>query len=539
MKKPALGVLAAALVFISAHLYLGSQAIAVFSPTYDEPLHLTAGYVYWKTGDYRLNGYNHPVFSEMWAAFPLLFLKPLIPVFHPAWVEQKWDPVSEYTFADRWLHQNRVPAEKLMEAGRRMQQALSILFGIIITAAGWMLGGALCALLSMGFWAFSTAVLAHGTLVSTDLAFTAFFFLFFFALHYRNSRTGVITAGVALGLCAASKYFFLTVFPCLIAVIGWNLIRKKEPFFPEREGRRAAIIAVVAVFVVALIYRFSELDVFVGGIKHALSLSQAGRSSFFWGRHGTDGWLGYFPLAFLVKTEIAMLAALAISLYVIWRRKISLPALFWIPPLVYLGLACFSKVQIGHRHILVIYPFLFVIASLGLSQMKSRAKPLAFVLVAGLALETWLINPHFLSFFNRLAGGPENGYKYLTDSNVDWGQGMKLLRQALNEADLKNGIYLSYFGTADPHAYGIRYLDIGSDSITRRKDDSAASGMSPTVFAISVTHLQATYYADKTAFSWLAQYKPSKIVAHSIFIYDFSNSPEAIERLKQLRAGPA
>src|SRR6266498_5706938 len=81
---------------IGAHVYLGLGSIRQFAPTYDEPVHLTAGYVYWKTGDYRFNGYHHPPLAEMWAAFPLLFLNPTLPVQRPEWINQEWRAKDQY-----------------------------------------------------------------------------------------------------------------------------------------------------------------------------------------------------------------------------------------------------------------------------------------------------------------------------------------------------------------------------------------------------------------------------------------------------------
>ena len=75
------------------------------------------------------------------------------------------------------------------------------------------------------------------------------------------------------------------------------------------------------------------------------------------------------------------------------------------------------------------------------------------------AVEAIAIHPHFLAYFNEIVGGSANGYKHLTDSNVDWGQGLKALGESLSEKDRADGIYLCYFGTADPHAYGIRAPD--------------------------------------------------------------------------------
>jgi hypothetical protein len=64
--------------------------------------------------------------------------------------------------------------------------------------------------------------------------------------------------------------------------------------------------------------------------------------------------------------------------------------------------------------------------------------------------------PRYLSYFNLFAGGPAGGRYYLSDSNLDWGQDLKRLRETMQEHGLPS-VYLLYFGTADPHAYGIAY----------------------------------------------------------------------------------
>jgi hypothetical protein len=70
-------------------------------------------------------------------------------------------------------------------------------------------------------------------------------------------------------------------------------------------------------------------------------------------------------------------------------------------------------------------PFLFVFAS-RLTLLAGRARrPLAVALPALLlwhAASTTRAGPDFISYFNELAGGPANGWRYLADSNLDWGQ---------------------------------------------------------------------------------------------------------------------
>ncbi|GAH54651.1 unnamed protein product, partial [marine sediment metagenome] len=131
-----------------------------------------------------------------------------------------------------------------------------------------------------------------------------------------------------------------------------------------------------------------------------------------------------------------------------------------------------------------------------------------------------------ISYFNEFIGGPRNGYKYLSDSNIDWGEGLKELGKWYKGQKLK-GIYLCYFGNADPHYYGIKYIPFGMVSQVldeeRTGDKILFSDNDRIVVAISITNLNSTYYSEKGIFDWLKKYKPDKIIAHSIFIYELIN----------------
>lgn len=531
------------LVFASFHIYFGLSSIRQFSPTYDEPVHLTAGAVYWKTGDYRYNGYHHPPLAEMWAAIPMIFMKPHVPRFHPAWIKQRWTPTEQYRFADAFLYRNRISHETLMEAGRKMQLVLSLLVGVALGVAAWILGGGICSLIAVGLWAFSPTMIAHGTLVSTDLAFALFFFLFFFSLIRWEKWGWNVLSGIFLGLCVASKYLSVSVGPVLVVFLGGAylykyFIRKDRRFLREipigRTALRVGVIALTSFLVLLIVYRFADIDVFFGGLKKIFSRSQAGRSSFFMGEHRTTGWIHYFPVVFLIKTPIPILIGLLVSGVLLVRKKISFPALLVVAPLVFFLIACTSKVQIGHRHILAIYPFLFLGIAYGLSRLSGWLKSIPVLMLAWLFISAWMMRPYFLSYFNEAVGGPARGYQYLTDSNVDWGQGLKELRSNLSDEDLSKGIFLSYFGVADPHAYGIPYLSVGSDTITGHQDDRNKPQIRPTKLAISITNYHSTYFRNKEVFEWLKSYQPDAVIAHSLFLYDFSRYPDALERLNAM-----
>jgi hypothetical protein len=128
-------------------------------------------------------------------------------------------------------------------------------------------------------------------------------------------------------------------------------------------------------------------------------------------------------------------------------------------------------------------------------------------------------------------GGSRNGYKYLIDSNVDWGQDLPGLRDYL-EREGNPEIVLSFFGTAAPRTYGIEYQDFYSFNRSGRPERHVNS-LSPAreVFVISANALQCLYFPDKRTFDWLKQREPAAVIGHSLFVYDITHDTESHFRL--------
>ncbi|MHB9154554.1 MAG: ArnT family glycosyltransferase, partial [Endomicrobiales bacterium] len=449
-------------VLIGAHVLLGAGAISALSPTYDEPVHLAAGYSYLRTGDYRLNAFDHPPLAEMWAALPLLALRPSLPLGHPYWEDIRR---FQYPFSDLFLYQNRVDPEKMLNAGRGMILVLSVLLGLLIFFWAKELGGERAGIAGLFLWSFSPAFLAHGTLVTTDMALTLFYFATMYAAWKWWKNNGaeapgsfVVTAalGVSLGLVMASKYSAIAVVPVLGAVAADSRLNGK--LSSGKLLRQALLALALAGAVLAVVYQFNPLSVYYWqGLKKVITGVTSGRSSFLLGEYSTQGWKYYFPAVFLLKTPLPFLALLAACMLLksSWKKEYLL--FLVLPAAFYFGLSCFSKVQIGHRHILPVYPFLAVwVAAMAPRARRRFVQALCVVPLLWYGAGTIKAHPWHLSYFNELAGSPDKGYLYLTDSNVDWGQGLKALGAYLAQQKA-GGIYLNYFGTGDPSYYKIRY----------------------------------------------------------------------------------
>jgi hypothetical protein len=125
------------------------------------------------------------------------------------------------------------------------------------------------------------------------------------------------------------------------------------------------------------------------------------------------------------------------------------------------------------------------------------------------------IHPYQLAYFNRFAGGPEAGARYLDDSNIDWGQDLPSLAGWQSEHGVRP-LALWYFGTDDPAAYGIQSRPLSDEEV--RQPQRA-------VYAISVNNLIGlklkAQETGRTELDWLVRYRPAAMVGYSIYIYDF------------------
>jgi hypothetical protein len=199
-------------------------------------------------------------------------------------------------------------------------------------------------------------------------------------------------------------------------------------------------------------------EAYVYGIAQMQSYG-ALRQSYLNGEQSLTGFRSYFLEAFLFKTPIATIAAIACALFVAFRSRRREPFLL-IPAALYLLFALTSHVDLGIRHLLPIYPFLYVLCGiLGRRFLIAAAAAALSCLVVFAPFDPmW---GHHLSYFNELAGGPTRGWKILSDSNVDWGQDLPRLHDWLAaHGGAGQKINLVYFGTADPHYYGIVYADL-------------------------------------------------------------------------------
>jgi hypothetical protein len=262
------------------------------------------------------------------------------------------------------------------------------------------------------------------------------------------------------------------------------------------------------------------------GLLIAYSASHI-RLAFLCGQSSFAGWWYYFPLAMLFKTPLATLIALALAVALWGWTKPAKIRNFWplcaasIAPLLYMAMSLRSHLNIGLRHVLPVYPFLFIFLGVAAARAYRRwprgAGWIIGALMLGLALETFCAFPDFIPFFNVAAGGSRGGLRLLGDSNIDWGQELPDLA-AWQQRHPDRLMYLAYFGTADPHYYGIRFIDLTQSQPPAVEPASA----SPPVYAVSAALLQIPYPNRSTRefYASLRGREPIAVLGGSIYLYD-------------------
>jgi hypothetical protein len=547
---------ALAALALVVHLTLALTAARTHAPTFDETAYLPAGFAAVAVGDFRINT-QHPPLAKMVAGLPLLAMNVRLDRTDPAWVDG-----HAWKFGHRFLYEWN-DADRLLFAGRAAMTSLSVLLGAAVylwTRRHWGRGAALFAL---AFWATSPDVLAHGALVTNDLAVACFFFVAVAAFEWALERTTparLTLAGLALGAALLSKHSALLLAIVLPALaFGHVWAHPRDALERPRYARVAGVLAIVAAVAWITVWagyrfrfqpsadpastgtlnwrtptdgiidtaaRFAAAhrlvpEAYAHGLADLAARAQS-RRAFLLGRYSSDGWWYYFPIAFALKTPLPLLALLALAMAAM-PRGAPRPALFlWLPALAFALFALTTRVNIGHRYVLPLVPFVLIAAGRAAAWIGSRGRTgawLAGLLVVWHGVGTLRTHPHYLAYFNEIAGGPYGGYRYLADSNVDWGQDLKRLAAYLDEQKIER-VRLSYFGTAPPSLYHIPHDLL--PSVMRPFPERFLVHVRPgDVVVVSATNLQGVYLprAVRHLMERLRAQTPMARVGPSLFVY--------------------
>ena len=273
---------------------------------------------------------------------------------------------------------------------------------------------------------------------------------------------------------------------------GWGTLAESTRELGGGKGRLLAFLGEHHVLPEAYLYGMSFV------------LNMLLRQSFFCGDYSIDGWWSYFPFTFLVKTPLPTLAGLFLLplLAVRWMQKSSVGSgeRGWYPltPLfillaVYWVASVTTTLNIGHRHMLPIYPVIFVL--LGSLPALTRERPglrrLPWALAACSCLVSFWAFPNYLAFFNGIVRQDE-AWHYLIDSNLDWGQEHStvasfMARERRTYGD-QHPIYGCLFGPTPMQSLGAAPM-----LLPTAFDDVPLPPLGPGTYCVSATHLQGIY----------------------------------------------
>jgi hypothetical protein len=196
---------------------------------------------------------------------------------------------------------------------------------------------------------------------------------------------------------------------------------------------------------------------------------------------------------------------------------------------LYAYISITGNLNIGFRHLFPILPFAYILITkkvFDLIRNKHAMTQRTFRYIFAVLI-IWIIAipifsyPYYMSYFNESIGGSQNGYKYVTDSNTDWGQDLKRLKIYIDQHPEIDKIRVDYFGGGDISYYiGDKYI-MWYDSLR-----PIQLGW----YAISTNFLQGSIYdtANKNPrnnYAWTEQYVPVTEIGNSILIYHITKLP--------------
>ena len=528
------------------------------SQTIDEAVHIAAGVEWLDQHSYRLHPENPPLARVAVGLLPY------------------WDgarPVTGYDQANAVLGSGGDYRRRLT-LGRVGTLPAFVLLATIVYGWSKSVFGPATALASVFLLTTLPVVLAHSGLATTDVAAAAATLSAVLAFAYwlqEPSHSRAAFLGVATGVAALVKFtalLFLSASALAIVVTqlllasppkesggAWAWVRIASQFYVSAAVATAIVwsgygwsagpvaladpgidpalaaawpeAGLMRGFARALLAAWLPAPEFFFGLVQAALHGLEGHSAYLLGEIRRSGWWYFFPVAIAVKTPLVFLAlALAGGVRLVQRAVTQRQWLYLVPvvaPAAMLISVMPSSLNIGLRHVLAIFPFLSICAGVAIVCLfRAKRHPTLARVVAG-ALLAWQLTVSLaahrdtLAYFNPIASGhPED---FLIDSDLDWGQDLYRLRDALLSRGIEDAS-LALFTTADLGNLGLD--GFGSLQPGERKRGWVAAS----IFTIR----------RQPGYAWLEGYEPEALVGRSIRLYHID--PEARRGSPGARAAP-
>ncbi|MBI4132217.1 MAG: glycosyltransferase family 39 protein [Candidatus Sungbacteria bacterium] len=603
------------------------------SATMDELAHVPAGYAYAFLQDYRLNP-EHPPLIKMLAALPLIFTDIRFPTDTKSWAEDingQWDQGRIFLYesendADNILRLTRLPAMLLaVLLGWLLWVWVRRRFDARVANVALFFYAFSPTFLAHSRYVTTDLAAAFGFFIGI---------ISFLEFLKAPSQKRIIIAGLGLGMALLLKFSLILFLPVYaILLLAWAASRTNSPW-PERIRlliallAKVIVIAAVAIALVWLVYAYATwnypaerqyrdaefllssygfgpavdftlglienrltrpLGQYLLGLLMVIQRSSGGNTQYFLGSVSAAGDIGYFPILYLLKESAALHILSFIALWFAIRRilrasqKSPAAVLGWMhghfPQFaaasfitVYWASSLSSPLNIGVRHVLPTFPFIYLLVAKGITdwlrswprdpirtwrdwmgrlyQITVASLPryvLTAILLVWLAASTIAAYPYYLSYYNFIAplvvrtvgaaapterrslpltgqGGTMEGYRVAVDSNYDWGQDLKRL-VSYTEANGIKKMRMDYFGGGSPSYY----LGEKFEPWWSAKGYPPGGGW----FAVSATFQMGAYGTPvkgflrrpEDSYEWLKPFRPVARAGTSIFIYRLPEEP--------------
>jgi len=359
-------------------------------------------------------------------------------------------PLSYYTYS-LLLSDERDPRRNLVLA-RTAMLIYPLLLGALIFMYARRYFGRLPAAAALFLFATNPTVLAHSSLITTDVCAACTFFLAFLACKWALDSSAVwrgVLAGGALGLALLAKYTGILLIPLLLLLF---LLSRPRRFLNLVLILAAALLLLNAAYFFTGSFGepFTPRSTALGfwpyastpflvpapyflGLDRVMEVMELGHPAFFMGTFHLENRFYFYPAAFLLKEPIPFILLVLGGAIFLLLKKVQREMLL---PVLVAGISFMflNNNFVGMRHLLVIYPFLFVAAA-AVFRHRGRLKRALWLLPAAQFVSVLLVSPHYLAYFNEAAGGPEGGSRHLLDSNFDWGQDYDTVKRHMESPD--------------------------------------------------------------------------------------------------------
>jgi hypothetical protein len=387
-------------------------------------------------------------------------------------------PVTALHALPRVMEQILQPGKKKTDWGKSDIKAgryLTILFTLGLLVYVFLFGqtffGAIVGLICLAIAAADPNILAHGHLVTTDMAATFFciatlFHLYQWVNKHRNVHFVLFT--ICMALAQTAKINNLLLYPVSLLILVLALTRQRK-LVVGRFIPKLFFFLIVQLVVINLAFQFNNTGFLIHQTDFSSSVMQnmvhfipASLPSplplpyidtfdqiyfeietrnglplnYLLGQLSNTGFWNYFLICMGIKTPLTTLAFITASivLIILQARDFTKQIIFLIvPALIIFWFISAADVQNGYRYALPIL-ILGIISGMVLVDLLLRSvigRTIVLVSLMMLLLETFSYRDGYIPFTNVLVADKKNAWKWLADSNLNWEQNRSKLKEYL------------------------------------------------------------------------------------------------------------